>query len=84
MVTIFLFWAGNFEHTQNDPVSGVFESSLSAKEKKLATRANSNAAYSSGNLLYADDKGQLIAAPFELPIAIWRHSGNDRPQPILA
>jgi len=61
----FLFWAGNFENTQNDRLSGICESSLSTKEKTLVVLAHSNVGYMDGNLLYVDDKRQLIAIPFD-------------------
>jgi serine/threonine protein kinase/Tol biopolymer transport system component len=61
----FIFWAGNFEHDPQGRANGIFESSLSAKDKKLLTVAYSNATYSSGRLLYVDDKQQLIAAPLD-------------------
>jgi len=61
----FIFWAGNFEHDPHDRANGIFVSSLSGKEKKLVTAAYSNAAYGSGNLLYVDDKQQLIAVPMD-------------------
>jgi eukaryotic-like serine/threonine-protein kinase len=62
----FLFWAGNFEHAKDDRVSGIYVSSLVAKEKKLVTVANSNLGYAAGNLLYVDDKRQLVTAPFDV------------------
>lgn len=65
-----LFWSGNFENSKDDRLSGIYTISLAAKEKKLVTFAHSNLGYSTGNLLYVDDKRQLIAAPFDPSKAI--------------
>ena len=62
----FLFWAGNFERAKDDPVSGIYLTSLAAKEKKLVRLTRFSLGYAAGNLLYVDDKSQLVAAPFEL------------------
>ena len=61
----FLFWAGNFENDPHDRANGIFESSLGAKNKKLVTSAYSNATFSSGHLLYVDDKQKLMAVPID-------------------
>jgi Tol biopolymer transport system component len=62
----FLFWAGNFANAPDDRTSGIYLSSLSAKDRKLVTLVHSNIGYAAGNLLYVDDKRQLIAAPFDV------------------
>jgi len=62
----FLFWAGNFERAKDDRASGIYVSSLAANEKKLVTLTHSNMGYAAGNLLYVDDKRQLVTAPFDV------------------
>src|SRR6201981_22901 len=62
----FLFWAGNFEAAKDDRVSGIYVSSLAANGKKLVTLTHSNMGYAAGNLLYVDDKRQLVTAPFDV------------------
>ena len=62
----FLFWAGNFQRAKDDRVSGIYITSLAAREKKLVTLTHFSLGYAAGNLLYVDDKGQLVAAPFDV------------------
>jgi len=62
----FLFWAGNFQHSKDDRVSGIYISSLAAKEKKLLMLTRHSFGYAAGNLLYTDDKRQLLAASFDV------------------
>jgi Tol biopolymer transport system component len=65
----FLFWAGNFEHAKDDRVSGIYISSLAANEKKLVALTFFSLGYAAGNVLYVDDKRQLVAAPFDVSSA---------------
>jgi Tol biopolymer transport system component len=65
----FLFWAGNFQRAKDDRVSGIYLSSLAANEKKLVTLAPVSLGYAAGNLLYVNDKRQLVAAPLDVPNA---------------
>jgi eukaryotic-like serine/threonine-protein kinase len=62
----FLFWAGNFAGAKDDRVSGIYLSSLVAKEKKLVTLTRFSLGYAAGNLLYVDEKRQLVAVPFDV------------------
>ncbi len=62
----FLFWAGNFQRAKDDRVSGIYISSLAATEKKLIALAHFSLGYAAGNLLYVDDKRQLVAVPFNV------------------
>src|SRR5204863_6458404 len=55
-----LFWAGTFASADNRS-NGIYVSSLAAQDKKLLVVARSNAEYSNGELLYVDDKRELIA-----------------------
>src|SRR5437667_1169136 len=64
----FLFWAGSFVGTENR-TNGIYVSSLAVIEKKLLIRARSNPGYSNGELLYVDDKRELIAVPVDAPHA---------------
>ena len=65
----FLFWAGNFEHAKDDRVSGIYISSLAANEKKVVALTFFSLGYAAGNVLYVDDKRQLVAAPFDVSSA---------------
>jgi Tol biopolymer transport system component len=59
----FVFWAGNFNETPNDKVSGIYISSLQAKKKELILPIRSNAGYASGYLFYLDEQNALQALP---------------------
>ncbi|MGZ4787826.1 MAG: protein kinase domain-containing protein [Terriglobales bacterium] len=61
----FLFWAGNFNQSADDNVSGIYFSSLSAKTKKLVILCRSSGAYANGYLYYADDQNVLRALPID-------------------
>lgn len=57
----FLFWAGNFGNVKDDRESGIFLSSLEAKEKKLVTIAHSSFALSADRMFYADNDRHLVS-----------------------
>ena len=61
----FLFWAGNFVNTPNDRISGIYESSLEAKEKKLIQLTYSNVGVARGHIFYVDTKRRLVSLPFD-------------------
>ena len=61
----FLFWAGNFNRSPEDNVSGIYISALSARTKKMVVLCRSSAGYSNGNLFYADDQNVLRALPID-------------------
>ncbi len=61
----FLFWAGNFGNLKDDRSSGVYESSLEGKERKLVTLCHSSFGYDAHNLFYADDQRQLLSIAFD-------------------
>ncbi len=61
----FLFWAGNFVNTPNDRISGIYESSLDAKEKKLIQLTYSNVGVAKGHIFYVDIKRRLVSSPFD-------------------
>ena len=61
----FLFWAGNFGNAKDDRSSGIYATSLDAKEKKLVTLCHSSFAYDSGHLFYANDERQLVSVAFD-------------------
>src|ERR1039457_3610649 len=60
-----LFWAGNFENSKDDRLSGIFVASLEGKERKLVTLCHSSFGYDSRNLFYADDQRQLVSIAFD-------------------
>ena len=62
----FLVWAGNFVNNRDDRVSGVYESSLSDKGKKLVVLAHSNVGVGHGQIYYANDKRQLVSSAFDM------------------
>ena len=72
----FLFFAGNFKNLKDDPINGIYLSSLEAKEKKVMVRVRSNPGYGSGSLFYVDDKRQLVAVP--LDVSAGKVSGEPR------
>jgi eukaryotic-like serine/threonine-protein kinase len=57
----FLFWAGSFTNAPDDRVSGIYLSSLAAKEKKLILLSHTNPGYANGYLFYVDEKRSLRA-----------------------
>ena len=57
----FVFWAGNFERDREDHLSGIYLSSLAAREKKLLVLARSNPGYANGQLFYVGENRELIA-----------------------
>jgi len=61
----FLFWAGDFNESKDDHHSGIYFSSLSAKQKTMVTSARSSCGYGEGRLFYRDDKQSLIAVPLD-------------------
>jgi len=62
----FLFFAGTFAQTRNDdPVSGIYLSSLDGKEEELVQLCHSNFGYDSQHLFYANDQRQLVSADFD-------------------
>jgi Tol biopolymer transport system component len=65
----FLFWAGNFGNSKDDRLSGIFESSLDGKERKLVVLCHSSFGYDAHNLFYADDQRQLVSIAFDTSAA---------------
>jgi Tol biopolymer transport system component len=61
----FLLWAGNFGNNRNDLVSGIYETSLDASEKKLLVLTHSNVGVAAGYIFYANEKQELVAAAFD-------------------
>ncbi len=75
----FLFWAGDFRESPDDHYSGIYFSSLSAKQKTMVTSALSSCGYGDGRLFYRDDKQALVAVPLDPDNGKLR----DRPQVIV-
>jgi eukaryotic-like serine/threonine-protein kinase len=72
----FLFWAGNFTNAGDDRISGIYISSLGAKEKKLLLLSRSNPGYANGYLFFVGEKKSLRAA--ELDISTQAINGEAR------
>jgi eukaryotic-like serine/threonine-protein kinase len=63
----FLVWMGNFVNNRDDRVSGIYESSLDhPTEKKLLVLAHSNVGVAQGQIIYLDEKRQLVASAFDI------------------
>jgi eukaryotic-like serine/threonine-protein kinase len=75
----FLFWAGTFggEATGLGSKSGIYLSSLTAKEKKMAVSVLSNPGYANGHLYYVDERQNLIA------VALNVQTGSTQGEPIV-
>jgi eukaryotic-like serine/threonine-protein kinase len=61
----FLFFAGNFGNVRDDRTSGIYVSSLEAKEKRLVVLCHSSFGYDSNRLYHADDDHQLVSIAFD-------------------
>jgi eukaryotic-like serine/threonine-protein kinase len=61
----FLFWGGDFANKTEGFSSGIYESSLEAKEKKLITLTYSNVGVAQGYIFYTDAKRQLVMSSFD-------------------
>jgi eukaryotic-like serine/threonine-protein kinase len=59
----FLFWGGSFSDKYRE-TSGIYVSSLGAKDRKLLVLCHSSFAYDSGHLFYADEDRRLVSVPF--------------------
>ncbi len=59
----FLFWAGIYQSAPQ--VSGIYLSSLDAKDKKFILPALSNPGYANGHLYYVDQRRMLCVVPFD-------------------
>lgn len=63
----FLFWAGNFSNNPDDRISGIYESSLDAKEKKLILLTYSNVGVALGRIFYVDRSAGWSPRPSMFP-----------------
>lgn len=61
----FLFWAGNFANLRDDQSSGIYLTSLSAKERRLLVLCHSSFGYDANALFYTDEQKQLVSIPFD-------------------
>ena len=73
----FLFWAGNFGNSKNDPSSGIYVSSLDGKEKTLLVLCHSSFGYDSNHLFYADDERHLVSVAFDPSSATVSRNANE-------
>jgi Tol biopolymer transport system component len=62
----FLFWAGNFGNLKDDRYSGIYASSLDAKQRKLVALTHSSFSLDSSHLFYADDERHLVSVAFDI------------------
>jgi len=62
----FLFFSGTFTNASDDRISGIYLSSLAAKDMKLLVLARSNPGYASRSLYYVDDRKALISVPLNI------------------
>ena len=60
----FLFWAGNFSNAKDDRLSGIYETSLEGKERKLVVLCHSSFGFDAHNLYFADEQRQLVSMAF--------------------
>jgi eukaryotic-like serine/threonine-protein kinase len=61
-----LFWGGDFTNKTEQANSGIYETSLGAKEKKLVTLTWSNVGVGPGQIFYVDTKRQLVSSSFDV------------------
>jgi eukaryotic-like serine/threonine-protein kinase len=60
----FLFWAGNFTNARDDRLSGIYETSLEGRERKLVVLCHSSFGFDARNLYFADEQRQLVSMAF--------------------
>jgi Tol biopolymer transport system component len=61
----FLFWGGSFTDPKSAHESGIFVSSLDAKDKRLLIHCHSSFGITSKQLAYANDSQQLVSLAFD-------------------
>ena len=61
----FLYWAGNFSNIKNDPIGGIYLSSLDGKDEKLVVLCHSSFNFGAHELFFADDQRQLVSVGFD-------------------
>jgi serine/threonine protein kinase/Tol biopolymer transport system component len=62
----FLFWSGSFTNETNDRKSGIYVSSLSAKDFKQLVNTHSNPGYGGGRLFFVGEKQSLRSISLDL------------------
>jgi Tol biopolymer transport system component len=72
----FMFWSGNFGEVSKDLLSGIFESSLDGKEKRVIIRCHSNFGFAGNKLFFVNDVQQLISMDFDPSRAAVSGSAN--------
>jgi Tol biopolymer transport system component len=63
----YLFWGGDFANLDNDTQSGVYLTSLGAKDRKRVLLSHSNAGYANGQIVFWEKGKGLVAAKFDVP-----------------
>lgn len=72
----FMFWSGNFGEISKDALSGIFESSLDGKEKRVIVRCHSNFGFTGNKLFFVNDAHQLLSMDFDPSKAVVSSSAN--------
>jgi len=60
-----LFWAGNFGDPKQDKNSGIFLTSLEAKQKRLVVPCHSSFGFSTNRIFFANEDQQLVSMAFD-------------------
>jgi Tol biopolymer transport system component len=61
----FLFWGGSFGDPKSDHDSGIFSSSLEAKDKRLLVHCHSSFGITSRQLIFGNEARQLVSIAFD-------------------
>ena len=72
----FMFWSGNFGEISKDVLSGIFESSLEGKEKRVVVRCHSNFGFTGNKLFFVNEALQLISMDFDPSRGVVSGSAN--------
>ena len=72
----FMFWSGNFGEISKDVLSGIFESSLDGKEKRVIVRCHSNFGFTGNKLFFVNEALQLVSMGFDASRAVVSGSAN--------
>ena len=62
----YIFWGGDFANLDNDTQSGIYLTSLKAKDRKRVLISHSNAAFTNGQIVYWEKGKGLVAARFDV------------------
>lgn len=62
----YIFWGGDFANLDNDTQSGIYLTSLEAKDRKRVLLSHSNAAYANGQIVYWEKGRGIVTAKFDV------------------